>query len=159
MRKYVALLFVSLFWSFIFGFPVNEVASARDVGLTAASTGYDLVGAVNALRASSGLPSYTYQFHFDDHRAESGKLPCIHRRRLWSHWTRRHASISTRVERGICGGKRVFEIRPACFRKIGTRIPASKARSTCGKGMMRTASRYIPQIFSILAAAWRAQMD
>ena len=36
MRKCVVLLFVSLFWSFIFGFPANEVAFARDVGLPAA---------------------------------------------------------------------------------------------------------------------------
>ena len=35
------------------------IASARDVGLPAASTGYDLVGAVNALRASNGLAAYS----------------------------------------------------------------------------------------------------
>ncbi len=34
MRKCFALLFVSLLLSFAFGFPANEIASARDVRLT-----------------------------------------------------------------------------------------------------------------------------
>jgi len=59
MRKCVAWLFVGLFWSVIFGFPANQIVSARDVGLPAAASGYDLVSAVNALRASSGIPAYT----------------------------------------------------------------------------------------------------
>ncbi len=59
MRKCVALLFVSLFWSVVFGFPANQVASARDFGLPVTASGYDLVSAVNALRASSGIPAYT----------------------------------------------------------------------------------------------------
>ena len=58
MRKCFALLFVSLLLSFAFGFSANEVASARDGGLPAAETGYDLVSAVNALRASNGLAAY-----------------------------------------------------------------------------------------------------
>jgi LysM repeat protein len=58
MRKCFSLLFISLILSFIFGFPANGIASARDVGLPAAATSYDLVGAVNALRASNGLAPY-----------------------------------------------------------------------------------------------------
>jgi len=58
MRKYFFLLCVSLLLSMAIGFSTKSIASARDVGLPAAESGYDLVGAVNALRASSGLSFY-----------------------------------------------------------------------------------------------------
>jgi uncharacterized protein YkwD len=58
MRKCLSLLFASLLLSSAFGLPARMAASARDVDLPAADTGYDLVGAVNALRASNGLTAY-----------------------------------------------------------------------------------------------------
>ena len=58
MRKYFFLLCASVLLSMAIGFSTKSIASARDVGLPAAESGYDLVGAVNALRASSGLSSY-----------------------------------------------------------------------------------------------------
>jgi uncharacterized protein YkwD/LysM repeat protein len=51
-------MFVSLLLSFAFGFSANVIASARDVGLPVTASGYDLVSAVNALRASNGLAAY-----------------------------------------------------------------------------------------------------
>jgi LysM repeat protein len=58
MRKCFVLLFVSLLLSCTLGFPANMVVSARGDGLPAAETGYDLVSAVNALRASNALAAY-----------------------------------------------------------------------------------------------------
>jgi len=58
MRKFFSLLFISLVLSFVFGLSANVIASARDVGLPFTNSGYDLVSAVNALRASNGLAAY-----------------------------------------------------------------------------------------------------
>ena len=58
MRKYVCLLCASLFLSCMNSLSPGQVASVRAEGQPANATGYDLVGAVNALRASNGLPVY-----------------------------------------------------------------------------------------------------
>ena len=59
MRKCFSLMFVGLLLSFAFCFSANVIAStARDLGLPVTASGYDLVSAVNALRASNGLPAY-----------------------------------------------------------------------------------------------------
>jgi len=58
MRKCFSLLFASLLLAFTFSFSANVISSARNVGLPAAATAYDLVSAVNALRASNGIAPY-----------------------------------------------------------------------------------------------------
>jgi len=58
MRKNVCLLCASLLLSCTISLPTRQAASAGEGGSPANSTGYDLVGAVNALRASNGLPLY-----------------------------------------------------------------------------------------------------
>lgn len=58
MRRFFSLLFVGLLLSFALGFSANGTASARAVGLPVTASGYDLVSAVNALRASNGLAAY-----------------------------------------------------------------------------------------------------
>jgi len=59
MRKYFSVLCAGVLLSLVIGLTARSIAHARDVGLPLPATGYDLVSAVNALRASSGLPSYS----------------------------------------------------------------------------------------------------
>ncbi|HEY9152704.1 MAG TPA: CAP domain-containing protein [Anaerolineales bacterium] len=57
MRKFLILLCISFILSL--GFSNNIVAFADDDRLPAAYSAYDLISAVNALRASNGLSAYT----------------------------------------------------------------------------------------------------
>src|ERR1700690_358988 len=59
MQKYFSVLCASLLLSLTIGLTARSIAYAGNIDLPVTSTGYDLVSAVNALRASSGLPSYS----------------------------------------------------------------------------------------------------
>ncbi|HUI90528.1 MAG TPA: LysM peptidoglycan-binding domain-containing protein [Anaerolineales bacterium] len=58
MRTYISVLCAALLLTCVVSLSTGQPVSAGQLSLSTSSTGYDLVGAVNALRASNGLPAY-----------------------------------------------------------------------------------------------------
>ncbi len=102
-------------------------------GLPAAVNGYDLVSAVNALRASSGLPAYNVNSILMTIAQNQANYLGLHRRRLRACGTRRDASVSARLERRIFSCECVSD-PPGLFSENWDGLPASRSPSTCWEG-------------------------